>query len=348
MGVRYIGSKVRVAEKIARIVGDPVPNASFVDGFCGTGPVAESVAANGWSVRLNDHLLSSATMAAARLIGEADARFEALGGYANAVSTLNQLDGIDGFIHREYTPASIGHSGVERRYFSVPNGRRLDAVRSNIRLWHEAELISDTENQLLIADLMVAANRVANIAGTYGCFLRDWSPQALHELELAPRRLRPGNTPVELHVGDVSEVPIATDDVVYYDPPYTKRQYAAYYHLLETIAHGDEPEVGGITGLRPWKHLASDFCYRTRALRAITDLMQKTPAKRVLLSYSSEGHVDRPSIEFALCAIGKLTVHELGPIGRYRPNRVANAGSGAVSEYIFELEKASTLVESLA
>ena len=42
-------------------------------------------------------------------------------------------------------------------------------------------------------------------------------------------------------------------DTVYLDPPYTKRQYAAYYHVLETLAYGDEPEVSGVTGLRPWE-----------------------------------------------------------------------------------------------
>ena len=40
-------------------------------------------------------------------------------------------------------------------------------------------------------------------------------------------------------------------DTVYLDPPYTKRQYAAYYHILETISLGDEPIVEGICGIRP-------------------------------------------------------------------------------------------------
>lgn len=86
IGIRYIGSKARVADEIARIVGRPVGNGAFVDGFCGTGTVAEAIAAAGWSVRLNDHLLSSALMAAARLIGEDSARFDALGGYSEAVA----------------------------------------------------------------------------------------------------------------------------------------------------------------------------------------------------------------------------------------------------------------------
>ena len=39
-------------------------------------------------------------------------------------------------------------------------------------------------------------------------------------------------------VGDVLDVQYEDGDVAYFDPPYTKRQYAAYYHILETIAAG--------------------------------------------------------------------------------------------------------------
>lgn len=67
---------------------------------------------------------------------------------------------------------------------------------------------------------------------------------------------------VEATVGDVFDVPNAAHDLVYLDPPYTKRQYASYYHILETVALGDEPEVKGVAGLRPWKNLASDFATR--------------------------------------------------------------------------------------
>ena len=124
-------------------------------------------------------------------------------------------------------------------------------------------------------------------------------------------------------------------DVAYFDPPYTKRQYAAYYHLLETIAVGDSPDVVGVTGLRPWQSLASDFCYKTKALKAISTLVAATPARRILLSYSSEGHVTLDALREALSAHGEVKVHDLGAIGRYRPNSVArlarNSGDGVRS-----------------
>ncbi|MGZ3459523.1 MAG: DNA adenine methylase, partial [Archangium sp.] len=193
--------------------------------------------------------------------------------------------------------------------------------------------------RLLLADLLAATNRVANIAGTYGCFLSHWLPQALEPLHLTTRGLFPHRIQSEILVGDVSAVPVAPEDLVYLDPPYTKRQYAAYYHILETIAVGDSPPVEGITGLRPWRDRASDFCYRTRALQALRNLVARLPARRVLLSYSSEGHVALDALMRELTRLGSVSVHELKLVGRYRPNQAASVAASVVSEYLLVIER---------
>ncbi|CAM5729436.1 site-specific DNA-methyltransferase (adenine-specific) OS=Streptomyces fumanus OX=67302 GN=GCM10018772_51060 PE=3 SV=1 [Streptomyces fumanus] len=340
MSVRYIGSKARVSGLIAELAGFPSGAGVFVDGFSGTGVVAEAAANMGWPVRINDHLTSSTIVAAARLIASSEVLFAELGGYEAALEALSALHPVVGFITREYSPLSAEHAGVERRYFTKANASRIDAMRAQITAWRKEGVISAVEERLLIADLLAAANRVANIAGTYGCFLRHWSSTGMRDLELRPRELRSQTVEVDVYVGDVTEVPVGPEDVVYFDPPYTKRQYAAYYHILETIAVGDEPEVGGVTGLRPWKHLASDFCYRKRALGALVSLMRDCAAGRVLLSYSSEGHVAQDELIAALAPLGELTVHSLGDIPRrYRPNDAAVRKADSVHEYVLELRR---------
>ena len=132
------------------------------------------------------------------------------------------------------------------------------------------------------------------------------------------RELIASGVRVEATVGDVFDVPTAAHDLVYLDPPYTKRQYASYYHILETVALGDEPEVEGVAGLRPWKDRASDFCYKTRALKTLSHLVHSLKSQRVLLSYSSEGHICMQDMKAELSKIGKSTMHPLGAIGRYR------------------------------
>lgn len=346
MAVRYIGSKARVADEIADIAGRPT-GGRFVDAFTGTGVVAAAAANKGWHVRVNDFLASSVILAAARLTSAAHAAFTNLGGYEAAVRQLNGLPAEQGgFIWREYSPASSQFSGHERKYFTEWNAARIDAIRRQIGGWADDHLISVQEERVLISDLLVAANRVANTSGTYGCFLSRWTPPALRDLEMVPSpRAADWMEPPHAVTGDVTEVPVDCGDTLYLDPPYTKRQYAAYYHIQETIAYGDAPEVEGKTGLRPWKHLASDFSYRSRALHAITDLVRRSEAGRVLLSYSSEGHVPREELALGLVPLGELHVHDLGPIGRYRPNAAASSAGQVVHEYVFDLRRPAAVAE---
>jgi adenine-specific DNA-methyltransferase len=336
--VRYIGSKVRVVDEILEVVGPPGPDdGAFVDAFCGTGVVGARAADLGWPVRFNDSLRSAVAVSVARLVSAADVPFANLDGYAGAIDRLNRAAPVEGFFWREYSPAGP----TSRRYFTVENAARIDAVRTLLKGWRSTGLIGRDEHELLIADLISAAARVANIAGTYGCFLNGWTAAAKRRFTMQSRELHPGDARHEAHCGDVVDTPMAVNDVVYFDPPYTKRQYAAYYHINETLACEDEPDVVGKTGLRPWREKASDYCYKSRALDALSSLVANTPASRVFLSYGSEGHVALEDLREALRPLGDVAVHELGPIGRYRPNSAASAAASDVTEYVVELVKSS-------
>jgi len=335
--MRYIGSKSRVADVIVEVAGPP--SGTFVDAMAGTGSVAAAAARAGWNVRLNDSLYGSSCVSVARVLAEVDVPFASLGGYSAAIALLKQATPRSGTLHRHYSPATAALIGHERRYFTEANAAAIDGYRTRIAEWTRDGRLTPNEERLLLADLIEAANSVANTAGTYGCYLRDWTQMAMRPVSLNQRILLPVAVEVEVHNADVLDVAADVGDVVYYDPPYTKRQYAAYYHLQETIAHGDEPEVGGVTGLRPWQQLASDFCYKRKALAAIVRLIDSCPADRVLLSYSDEGHVSRKALEGSLSPLGDLRVHDLGEIGRYRPNASASSARSSVQELVFDLRK---------
>lgn len=340
MAVRWLGSKARVVDEIMAVVGTPtVDGGVFVDAFAGTGAVAAAAATQGWDVRLNDHLLCATVTAAARLTAEPDVPFAAFGGYRRALAALQDTPTRRGFIWSEYSPASAARTPRARMYFTEENAAKIDGIRSTIEEWLNDARISPAEHRLLVADLLRAVDSVANIAGTYGCFLSYWSPPACRPLTLIPRALPAVACGLEVFNVDVKDVPAAINDTAYLDPPYTKRQYAAYYHVQETVAHGDEPEVTGVTGLRPWRDKASAYCYKTRALDALAELARTLDARRTFLSYSSEGHVPLDALQNRLNGFGLVNVHMLGEIGRYRPNRAAVGAGAAVSEYLLELIK---------
>lgn len=343
MTFRYIGSKARLAGELLSHIGGPSAHERrFVDLFCGTGAVAEAAFHRGWDVWVNDNLHSATTMATARIAERKNVTFEAVGGYATALSLLNNAIPIQGFFWREYSPASVSFCGRERRYFTEENAGKLDAMRSTIAAWERRGLISELERTVLIADLLSATNRAANIAGTYGCFLAKWQKQAKEPVRVLPRTF--GNTAcgaIKVTVSDVFDVALQETDVVYLDPPYTKRQYASYYHILETLTLHDEPVVEGVCGLRPWKDKASPFSYKTKALNALVTLIEGLSAHRVLLSYSNEGHVQMDELVERLSLSGDVNLIPLLSIGRYRPNQTASSNGETVTEYLVTYMKRS-------
>jgi adenine-specific DNA-methyltransferase len=345
--IRYIGSKARIASAILDLVGVPSLGAGrFVDLFAGAGWVSREAASRGWRVKANDFLLSAIAVTTAHLCSESDVSFENLGGYQKVVDELNATEPLRGFIFREYTPSGSSRSGHERKYFTRDNGALIDGMRRRIEDLFERGEITSTERLILIADLLSAANSVANTAGTYGCFLSYWSSNALNRITLNPTALLATSQPFEVSCLDAFHVPVVSSDTVYLDPPYTKRHYPAYYHILETIAAADEPEVHGVTGLRPWQDKSSPFCYKRRALGALDRLVRIMPARRLFLSYSSEGHLGLDQIASTLGMYGCTHVHELGSLGRYRPNQGATENGTHVKEFLVELVKKAEEVKT--
>jgi adenine-specific DNA-methyltransferase len=336
MGVRYIGNKTRVAEQILDLAGSPTGR--FVDAFSGTGAVAAAAANRGWSVVVNDTLPSAVAMSVSSVLGTGNVAFAHLGGYTTAIRELNNASGIPGFLYSAYSPASVRTGPTERKYFTEHNASRLDAMRQLIATWSNRGHLTWLEEQLLLSDLMQAANTVANISGTYGSFLKDWSSSALRPVTLHQRTLPSRTTNVLASTQDVFDVKTRVTDTVYLDPPYTKRQYSAYYHILETLHAGDAPAITGITGLRPWQDRASIFCYKREALGALTRLVAGLDAKNVFLSYSNEGHVPQDHLVAALSRLGSVSVHALQTIPRYRPNAGASAAGTTVDEYVIQIE----------
>jgi adenine-specific DNA-methyltransferase len=113
----------------------------------------------------------------------------------------------------------------------------------------------------------MAANDIANIAGTYGHYLSKFVKRAEDPILLKASSFSDvgnlsGHKVFRGYAEDVASQ--LKGDVCYIDPPYIKRQYAANYHILETIAREDEPEAIGESGLRPWRDQYSNFCSKVK------------------------------------------------------------------------------------
>lgn len=351
MPIEFLGSKRKLLPFLTEKIGSHVREGGhFVDLFCGTASVASAFRASGSRVTANDQLKLCSTIAEASLLNRGTPGFRRLvetgevpgrddgDGYDRVLARLNALPPSAGFIQRTYSPASLPDCGVARMYLTEKNAGKIDSMRRQIEDWEP--LLTRGEKALLIVDLIGAASRRSNTAGTYGCYLKKWKRRSLEPLVLvrAPEPSQRGSDHAVYRQEAEHLLTSLEADVVYADPPYTKRQYAAYYHLLETIVRYDSPTVTGKTGLRPWSEASSSFCYRRKAPAALERLVGRLRASHLFLSYNSDGQITDEEIRGILSAHGRLDVWEI-PYQRYKSSARPHRGP-LVTERLYHLTSA--------
>jgi adenine-specific DNA methylase len=214
----------------------------------------------------------------------------------------------EGIISRNFAPGG----GNGRMYFTDENARSIDAVLHFLREGHRSGLLPKAELYLLLASLLDAADRAANISGTYGAYLKRWQRSALAPLRMRVPQVIPSELRNEAYRRDANElVREIRGDVLYIDPPYNHRQYAANYHVLQIIAEHHEIEdlpafedsLYGKTGLRPYEDLKSSYCVSPLeqprggdVYCALRDLVLSARVDHVLISYNEEGLLSREEI----------------------------------------------------
>ncbi len=344
---RFIGSKLAllpVLDKLVKYHCGSSKDLVFADIFTGTAAVSNHFKRAGYSIIANDNLTFSSTLAKASLLNNSQPEFGKLiesgelkdgkahlwknldsNQYDNVLDYLNSLNGVKGFFYNEYAPNGLDGK-FQRKYFTNSNAQRIDAIRTKISSWENDGLLSEEESSLLISDLLKAANKVANIAGTYGYFLKEWDDRAKKPLTLLKSRIIPSSKTHYVFNEDANIlVKRIIPDILYLDPPYTWRHYGAYYHILETIAKWDSPKVNGSSGLRAWEGSKSRYCYRNEALDALSELIQNANFNHLFLSYNSEGLITHEQILKIISKVGVPVIYEIN-YRRYKshPNEIEN------------------------
>ena len=131
---------------------------------------------------------------------------------------------------------------------------------------------------------------------------------------------------------------------VYADPPYTRDHYSRFYHVLETIAQGDVPELstvnvaGGTSlsrGLYRRQRHQSPFCIRSEAPGAFRSLFEAVRELEcpLVLSYSpyTNGTAARPRPRLlTIEEIVDLACAEFGSVRVETPARISHSKFNAL------------------
>ena len=349
MGYRYIGSKDKLAATLIASIRRKCPDAtSVIDLMAGTGLFSLALRREGYRVIASDvmtysyhHLVVNLLLNhAPEFVGLNDFVKSGDNTYERVLEYLNHLQPEIGFFTKEYSPGGSPTAGCKpRMYFTTENAAKIDAIRKKIREWHEQSLINDVEHSLLLHDLIMAANDIANIAGTYGHYLSHFVQRSTDPILLTSSVFEENDNTEghEIRRGYAEELsPLLTGDVCYIDPPYIKRQYAANYHILETLAREDEPEAVGESGLRPWRDQYSNFCSKVRIRNAFDLIIKNINCNEIFISYSEDGLLPIDDLKNFLQQYGKIELNEI----RYKRFRSNNSQKELeLTEYLIYLHK---------
>ena len=300
--MNYIGSKLTLLpflEDVFRQVTDGSEKV-FCDLFAGTGAVGRHFKSLGLQVIANDLQYYAYALNKAYLEINETPAFTGL----RALSTqeplafINELPGVAGFITKHYSPAG------GRMYYTAANAQKADAIRQAIERWRIEKLLTEQEYFYVLCSLLEAIDQVANTASVYGAYLKKFKATALRPLRLKPLQLTNHVQGCRAWQQDANELITQIEcDVLYLDPPYNHRQYGANYHVLETIAAYDSPQLKGVTGMREYPK--SDYCRKGTAYTALENLIRNAKAKHLFVSYSDEGVLSLKDIQSVLKMRGK-------------------------------------------
>jgi len=308
----------------------------FGDLFAGTAIVSGSFKKQGYSIIANDIQYYSYVITKHMIENNGNLDKN----HCNQlIDKLNELDGIEGFIYKNYSYEGTADQEFRRMYFSEYNAKKCDAIRTTIEEWLANGTITENEYFFLLASLINSIDKCANTASVYGAFLKKLKKSALKEMVLTPLPIMQGTVECKVYNEDISDlIKNVSGDILYLDPPYNARQYCSNYHMLETIAKYDNPKIKGKTGLRNYEEQKSVFCMKNKVEAAFDELIKNADFKYIFLSYNNEGLMSFNTIERIMKKYGKYKVY-MQQHRRFKADNARDCKSDSTIEYLHCLIK---------
>jgi adenine-specific DNA-methyltransferase len=342
--MRYIGSKANLLNEIESVIEPFKSNSQvFCDLFSGTASVGRYFKKD-FQIISNDLLYFSYAIQKATIENQSEPSYIKLKSVIGKDPFL-YLSGLDvtkykfqkqTFIHDNYSPTL----NCSRQYLSNENALRIDAFRQTINEWRDEGLIDEIEYFYLLAGIIEAIPFVSNIAGTYGAYLKNWDKRAGNRIDPVKYSVTNNCKKNKSYNQDVNSLINQIEgDILYLDPPYNGRQYISNYHLLETVARYDNPEIKGITGTRNESSENSDFCKKNKVTVAFEKLVEQSKFKYIVVSYSNEGLMTEDAISEILKKHANPKTLKVKKIPYRRYKRTSEVIENTLNELLFTVEK---------
>lgn len=343
--MRFIGSKILLLDNIKQVIDENAPTAtSFCDIFSGTACVARFFK-QWYEVYSNDLLYFSYVLQRSTIENDSIPSFLGVMNITNGINPidyfntlpLEQMEHLEQqkrFFQNTYAPTG------NRMYITDENALRIDYARNTVEEWKNSSIISENEYYYLVASIVEGIPFVSNISGTYGAFHKTWDRRSYKKFELEQLEVTTNNKENKCFNEDgVELLKKISGDVLYVDPPYNERQYLPNYHVLETAAKYDFPEVRGVTGQRQYELQKSNFCSKKLVAAEFSNLMENANFKHIILSYSSDGLMTVDDIESIMKQYGNSDTYKAYEIPYRRFKSRDLTKQDKLKEFLFYIEK---------
>ena len=346
--MRFIGNKTNLLNDIAQVIKENCDGTEkvFCDIFSGTVSVARFFK-NRYKIISNDLLYFSYVLQKGTIENNEIPSFKKLEDRLNIHDVFDYLENIDikqekfnKFIYENYSP----NKKCERMYLTSENALRIDFIRNKIEEWRNKELINNNEYYYLLAALIEGVPFVSNITGTYGAYLKQWDKRAFKKFEMIRLNVIDNNVKNQCYNKNSNDlIQEISGDILYLDPPYNERQYLPNYHLLETIARYDNPEIKGKTGIREYNSEKSNYCIKNKVYSEMEELIKNAKFKHIIVSYNQDGLLSKNDIETILKKYGNKETYKLYEIPYKQYQNKLTKKLDIHYEYLFYISKTSKL-----
>lgn len=340
--MRYIGSKRCLIEHIDGLIDDKLSenqdNLVLLDLFSGTSVVAQRLKPK-YEVMTNDIMYFSYVIARGQVSLNTIPDFRKLEQMLG-VEVLIYLNSLGGAANAGFIANNYSLFGSERMYFTEANAFKIDHIRATIESWR-AKYLDDNAYYYLLACLIEAVPFVSNTSGIYGAYLKTWDKRAFLDLTLKHPIIYDNGLDNKAFNLDANElVKTVVADICYIDPPYNSRQYTSNYHLLDTIAYGDSPDIKGVTGMRFYEQQEKSlYCSKPNVLAQFDNLIKEVQAEHLVISYSSDGIMSEDDMLAVLRAHCEPSSVELNKIAYRKYKSKVVDPDDTLSEFLFYARK---------
>ncbi|MEM4166691.1 MAG: DNA adenine methylase [Candidatus Bilamarchaeaceae archaeon] len=312
--IKYIGSKRALLDWILKVIKIIIKNdeslskkqknnIKILDPFSGSCRVSYALKKEGYYVIAGDYMYFSFLLAKALI--ETNKSDYPESKVLPILDYLNNLEPEDaGWFTKNYS--------LEAKFFQEHNAKKIETIRKKIEEYKYDENLYS----ILMTSLIIAADKVDSTTATQMAYLKKWAPRSYNNIILEYPPLLYGDG-LAIHGDSLEWSPQYEVDVAYLDPPYNQHSYLSNYHVWETLALFDNPNVyGKVNKRQEAKMKKSLFNIKKMHKEALQKMIKELKSEYIVISFNNESYLSVQEIT-NICNIRNKPIVISHPHKRY-------------------------------